>query len=34
MIVNKYYFVLSGVNESLDEDEGDNESHHDDDDDE
>ena len=33
MIVNKYYFVLPGVNESLDEDEGDNESHHDDDDD-
>ena len=32
MIVNKYYFVLSGVNESLDEDERDNESRHDDDD--
>ena len=33
MIVNKYYFVLPGVNESLDEDERDNESRHDDDDD-
>ena len=32
MIVNKYYFVLPAVNESLDEDERDNESRHDDDD--